>query len=80
MNRKIELHESAISLLSLIDSAKSELNNMNDYNSTTSIRTGFDPFTNSEIKSKVNTINKLEKSYSNIINELNKKDELDDWN
>ena len=80
MNRKIELHESAISLLSLIDSAKSELNNMNDYNSTTSIRTGFGPFTNSEIKSKINTINKLERSYNNIINELNRKDELDDWN
>lgn len=80
MKKKIELHESAISLLSLIDSAKSELNNMNDYNSTTSIRTGFDPFTNSEIKSKINTINKLERSYNNIINELNKNDELDDWN
>jgi len=73
METRVELHNKALSLLSLIKAAEAQRTEMLRYNVEVAEPSGLETWTDEELEFKCRVITRLERSYSNVIKELLKR-------
>ena len=70
MKTQVELHESALSLLSLIKAAEGQRTEMLRYNVEVAEPNGLRTYTDEELLFKCAVISRLKRSYNNVLKEL----------
>ena len=70
MKTRVELHETALSLISLIEAAEKQRTEMLRYNVEVAEPNGFRTWTDEELEFKCRVIVRLERSYNNVLKEL----------
>ena len=71
MDKRVTLHESAISILGLIQEAKRSVDSMLQYNAEVAEPNGFTPHSDEDIEFKRKVVVRLEGSYKYIVNKIN---------
>ena len=70
MKKREELHEAALSVLSLIKSAQHKVDEMLRYNVEIAAPNDFEPHSDESIEFQKAVVKRLERSYNNIITQL----------
>jgi hypothetical protein len=70
MDKRVTLHESAISILSLIQEAKASVDSMLQYNTEIAEPHGFTPHSEEDIEFKRKVVARLEGSYKYIVKKI----------